>query len=65
MTVPKRGGSAGRVAQGLATLALLKVNFDQGHDHIEMFMPFVRDCIGSLSTDEFGYLELGSTISWS
>lgn len=31
--------------RGLATVAMLKVNFDAGQDHINMFMPFVRDSI--------------------
>ncbi|MCL4821150.1 MAG: hypothetical protein KJ067_18595 [Vicinamibacteria bacterium] len=35
-------------------MALLKVNFDHGRDHIEMFSPFVRDCIASLTADAFG-----------
>lgn len=47
MKMKKSSISSSKAAQGLATLALLKVNFDRGHDHIEMFMPFVIDCIGS------------------
>ncbi len=34
--------------RGLATVALLKTQYDQGHDHIEMFMPFVVDALDGL-----------------
>ena len=40
-------------SRGLATLALLKTNFDEGHDHIGMFQPFILDAIGGLSRDDF------------
>lgn len=40
-------------AKGLATLALLKANFDSGRDHIDMFTPFVFDCIGAHPTSDF------------
>ena len=32
-------------AKGLATIALLKTNYDQKQDHIGMFIPFVLDSI--------------------
>lgn len=38
-------------ARGLATVALLKVNFDAGGDHIGMFEPFVVDTLCSTSVD--------------
>lgn len=62
MTTVTPKASAARAAKGLATLALLKVNFDQGHDHIEMFMPFVRDCVASLPNDEFGSEEIRALV---
>ena len=40
--------------RGLATVALLKVNYDAGRDHIDMFLPFALDAIRSLDTDSFG-----------
>jgi len=43
-----------KLAKGLATLALLKANFDSGTDHIDMLVPFVLDCIAAHPTDDFG-----------
>ena len=40
-------------SRGLATLALLKTNFDEGHDHIDMFQPFLIDAISGLDKDDF------------
>ena len=40
-------------SRGLATLALLKTNFDEGHDHIDMFQPFLLDAISGLDKDDF------------
>jgi hypothetical protein len=37
--------------RGLATVALLKVNFDAGRDHIAMFEPFVTDTLCSMALD--------------
>ena len=39
--------------RGLATIAILKVNFDAGQDHIDMFLPFVLDAVKSLDEDTF------------
>ena len=44
--------------RGLATVALLKANFDQGNDHLEMFLPFVVDSVASLPHDDFSVLDL-------
>lgn len=41
------------LVRGLATLALLKANFDCGVDHIDMIEPLVLDCIAAQSTDDF------------
>lgn len=54
--------SASKAAKGLATLAMLKVNFDRGHDHIEMFMPFVVDCAASIPAEEFGSEEVRALV---
>ena len=34
--------------RGLVTVALLKAQFDQGKDHIGMFLPFVLDAVGHM-----------------
>ena len=39
--------------RGLATVALLKVNYDAGRDHIDMFLPFALDAVKSLDEDAF------------
>ncbi|HEX7291975.1 MAG TPA: hypothetical protein VF250_12690 [Conexibacter sp.] len=44
--------------KGLATVAMLKANFDARHDHIGMFEPFVRDTIAQLGRDDFTLDEL-------
>lgn len=49
-------------ARGLATLALLKANFDSKQDHIGMFLPFVLDAIGHLSSNDFTSAEIGAEI---
>lgn len=38
-------------ARGLATVAMLKVNFDSGRDHLSMFEPFVVDTICASTGD--------------
>ncbi|HVA61577.1 MAG TPA: hypothetical protein VNG13_13735 [Mycobacteriales bacterium] len=37
--------------RGLATVALLKANFDSGRDHISMFEPFVIDTLATMDLD--------------
>ena len=37
--------------KGLATVAMLKVNFDAGRDHVAMFQPFVLDAVAHLDAD--------------
>jgi hypothetical protein len=39
--------------RGLATVALLKANFDERQDHIGMFEPFVLDSVLHMETDGF------------
>ena len=48
---------------GLATLALLKSNFDERRDHIAMFMPFVLDTIARLDADDFNVHDLAKQIA--
>ena len=44
--------------RGLATAAILKANFDQGNDHLGMFLPFVVDSVASLPHDDFSVQDL-------
>lgn len=50
MTDPNESHTATR---GLATVALLKVNFDAGHDHIAMFEPFIVDALSHTDAEAF------------
>ena len=50
-------------SQGLATLALLKTNFDKGHDHIGMFQPFLLDAISGLDKDDFQVEEIQDALT--
>lgn len=63
-TLEKQAGPHGprTPARGLATLALLKSNFDLGRDHIDMFMPFVLDAIGCLSSNDFATDDVATEI---
>lgn len=47
---------------GLATVALLKTNFDAGRDHIDMFQPFVLDAAKHHEEDGFSVIQLQSTL---
>jgi hypothetical protein len=51
--VPSKAPTHRRAITGLATVALLKTNYDEGRDHISMFMPFVLDAVASLERDDF------------
>ncbi|HEU4461786.1 MAG TPA: hypothetical protein VFR75_04250 [Solirubrobacterales bacterium] len=44
--------------RGLATVAMLKVNFDAGRDHIAMFEPFVRDAVASFPNNDMDRKQL-------
>ena len=44
--------------RGLATVALLKANFDKGKDHLGMFLPFIVDSVANLPRDDFSVHEL-------
>src|SRR2546425_332237 len=45
--VSSRAVTHRRAVTGLATVALLKANFDEGSDHIAMFLPFVLDAVAA------------------
>ncbi|HET7025823.1 MAG TPA: hypothetical protein VFI39_11525 [Gemmatimonadales bacterium] len=47
-----------RTVRGLATIALLKALYDAGKDHIDMFVPFVRDAIPRMLAPTFTPAEL-------
>lgn len=42
-----------RTPRGLATLALLKTRFDQGHDHLGLLEPFVADAVTHYEGESF------------
>ncbi len=48
--------------RGLATVAMLKVNFDAGRDHIAMFGPFVLDAVASLGREDMSSEDVGAAI---
>ena len=39
--------------RGLVTVALLKAQFDQGNDHIGMFLPFLFGHIGAYARHQW------------
>lgn len=49
--------------RGLTTVALLKVNYDAGADHLDLFMPFVLDTLNAWRGDAFGAEDLAAQIS--
>lgn len=53
---------ADNVARGLVTVALLKVNYDAGHDHLQMYTPFVLDTLAIVGPDPFTAEELKGQI---
>ena len=55
-------GTSAEAVKGLATLALLKANFDLGLDQIEIFLPLVLDCVASLPTEDFGIEQIQSLL---
>ena len=52
MSVVESGRPAKRARRGLATIAFLKAQFDEGRNHLDMFQPFVEDAIQNYSSDE-------------
>ncbi len=51
-----------KAAKGLATLALLKANYDAGKDHIEMFVPFILDAISIHPSGDFAAEDIKSLV---
>jgi hypothetical protein len=50
------------LAKGLATLALLKANFDSGIDHLDMLLPFVVDCIICHPANDFSAEDIRTSL---
>jgi len=50
------------LAKGLATLALLKANFDSGIDHLDMLFPFAADCIVCHPANDFSAEDIRSSL---
>ena len=54
----KMGEDVAKEIRGLATVAILKANFDKGKDHLEMFLPFLVDSMARIPRDDFTTHEL-------
>ena len=52
-----------QVTRGLATVALLKTNYDRGQDHIGMFMPFILDALSAIPEDHFGIEDVRNSVN--
>lgn len=52
------GSSKRSLPNGLAAVALLKARFDEGVDHIDMFMPLVADTVANMPTKSFTCVEV-------
>lgn len=62
MSDPGSGGPRPTATRGLATVALLKVNFDAGRDHLSMFEPFVLDTLANTREDALGVSDVQRAI---
>lgn len=51
------------VEQVLTSLAILKVNWDQGHDYIDNFIPFVAECLRTAAEPEVSLPELQAALA--
>jgi len=51
--------------QVIASLAILKVNWDRGHDYIENFVPFVAECLRVAPQAEVSLPELQTAVAES
>lgn len=59
MAVESKDASAPQsLPRGLATVALLKARFDEGVDHIDMFMPLVVDTVVNMPSDNFAVADV-------
>ena len=52
------GKDIAKEVRGLATIAILKANFDKGNDYLEMFLPFIVDSMARIPRDDFATYEL-------
>lgn len=57
MTPDKPSNEDPQPIRGLATVALLKARFDEGVDHIDMFMSLVLETLAKMATDRFTLVE--------
>jgi len=48
--------------QVITSLAILKVNWDRGHDYIKNFVPFVAECLRTAPQPEVSLPELQTAI---
>src|ERR1039457_4048512 len=63
VAMPSLESGGESAVRGLATVAMLKVNFDSGKDHLSMFEPFVIDTICSGSSDVINVTEIRKQIA--
>jgi hypothetical protein len=49
-----------RTIQGLTTVALLKVNYDQNVDHLDLYLPFVLDTLNAWQANDFAAEDLAA-----
>lgn len=62
-TMADETGPIDGAVRGLATVAMLKANFDSGQDHIDMFEPFVLDGVASLPRSDSSAVDVQKAIS--
>lgn len=53
----------GQLEHLITSLAILKVNWDRGHDYIDNFVPFVAECLRNATEDIISLSELQTAIS--
>ena len=51
------------VARGLATIAMLKVNYDLHRDHVAMFEPLLLDTVAQMQPSDFSTDEIRSAMA--
>jgi hypothetical protein len=53
---------SGTAVKGLATVAMLKANFDQGRDHLAMFEPFIRDAVATFPARDMSARDIRAAV---
>jgi|WetSurSiteA1Bulk_404760.scaffolds.fasta_scaffold11546_2 hypothetical protein len=53
----------GQLEHLITSLAILKVNWDRGHDYIDNFVPFVAECLRNATKDIISLPDLQTSIS--